>query len=699
MGAASAVASNSKAYTADVSHGIATVIRLLSGMETEITKEGQDHAVLYDKYACYCKEQASNKLYAIDQSDKMINELDASIAAAEAKIAKLTTKIKENKDEIEKKTEEIKVADALRKANAEAYKEALEDMDIAIKAITKAHALIQEKADMKLQKLDGVASLIQKSAVVMKVAAAVGADVSFLASPDKVAYPVETILSLLANLLKTFKTERDEMMTEEATNKFEYQKERNADSLVLKTNTELKEERETMKAETETKKNEETELRTREKEDRDTDKTFIDHVTEQCKEKAEQYDREANARAGELKAIKEAIAELQTQIGSFIQQEPAQADAAETEETTSGEESESESDDDMSDLAETDSEGSESESSFVQTSNPRVQKVVQMLFQRSKKVGSVQLAALALRSSNAKFGKVKDMIKTLIEDLKAQLAANQTHFDMCKKEMKAAIEKRDDSQAEIESENAEIYKNEKTIKELTELIQEKETEKAEAIKTFKELTETRNAEKAANMATIKLAKEQYDSIAQAIKILKKVYASGAFVQTQQEPIVRDRDGNTMEAAQAYQTKEEDGVSQKKGDSVIGLLNALADDAELTKTTTDALEKKQSEDYDEDKTEHEVDVKRLNGLIKKAEEDKAKEESAMDTNKEELEDQTTLNKAAKAELKILTGECIDPAVSREERTQRREQEIAALKDALKVLEASDSTATLTFLQKK
>jgi cell fate (sporulation/competence/biofilm development) regulator YmcA (YheA/YmcA/DUF963 family) len=56
-------------------------------LSAKVTAEGQKEAAAYDKYACFCKEQADEKLYAIEKSEAKIKDLKAEIEELETAIS------------------------------------------------------------------------------------------------------------------------------------------------------------------------------------------------------------------------------------------------------------------------------------------------------------------------------------------------------------------------------------------------------------------------------------------------------------------------------------------------------------------------------------------------------------------------------------------------------------------------------------
>merc|ERR1719262_1836091 len=88
------------------------VISLLKSLSAKVEADGKKEAAAYDKYACFCKEQADEKLYAIEKStakiaslDAQIKELDAAISELNSQISDLSKKISSLEQDIKTKTE------------------------------------------------------------------------------------------------------------------------------------------------------------------------------------------------------------------------------------------------------------------------------------------------------------------------------------------------------------------------------------------------------------------------------------------------------------------------------------------------------------------------------------------------------------------------------------------------------------------
>merc|ERR1719262_918443 len=105
------------------------VISLLEKLKGETAAEGKDEAASYDKYACFCKEQADNKLYAITKSQELIKAQTAKIKMLTGEIDELNSDISKLKKKKAKLEAEQKAAAEVRAKEHEAY--LVEEKDLA----------------------------------------------------------------------------------------------------------------------------------------------------------------------------------------------------------------------------------------------------------------------------------------------------------------------------------------------------------------------------------------------------------------------------------------------------------------------------------------------------------------------------------------------------------------------------------------
>merc|ERR1719401_3021107 len=208
------------------------------------------------------------------------------------------------------------------------------------------------------------------------------------------------------------------------------------------------------------------------------------------------------------------------------------------------------------------------------------------------------------------------------------------------------------------------------------------------MKALLEATELRAEEKAENEKTIAMATEGKDAVKLALDILGDFY-NNAFVQTRKYvPPDSDRDGNTVGdlAPEAFDKKYHGAQAEAGG--IVGILEVILSDFERTisKTTTDEDDCQAA--FDEFEKETNDDIKEKNDRIKEAEGELAQTEADILEQEQALKDAKDLFASAKAKLEELEPMCVAGEETWEERKKKREEEIAALKEALAILEDAE-----------
>merc|ERR1719262_577750 len=306
------------------------VISLLEKLKGETAAEGKDEAASYDKFACFCKEQADNKLYAITKSEDLIKQQTAKIKLLASEIDELNAAISDLKKKKAKLEGEQKEAQAARAKEHEAYAVEEKDMADAIAAIKGAIEALQEskeqmtdaKLDLAQRKVAAVRAHISRPSL-EKVAAAAAAKAKAVLSlldemaPGKPAayeYHSNDIIATLKGLLKTFKADKYELDTEEAEKQNDYEMEAQARANTIKfadmdiqEKAKLSADKENEKAKTEQEKEEETA-------DMEADQGFMKKLTEECEQKAKDFDQRSKTRSAELTALSEAIEILKSGV-------------------------------------------------------------------------------------------------------------------------------------------------------------------------------------------------------------------------------------------------------------------------------------------------------------------------------------------------------------------------------------------------
>jgi hypothetical protein len=432
------------------------------------------------------------------------------------------------------------------------------------------------------------------------------------------------------------------------------------------------------------------------------DRLYLKDLTAKCEAKAKLWDQRSQMRADELTALSQALVVLEGTVDAKAKitgdggrsESSAGTMLVEKKATPTLVEDQSNEDDDSAD------DDSDDTVSFVQRKIRRVSedphgatrsRLISLLKAAGKKLRSPVLSTLAVKVAEDPFGKIKTMIQELIERLLEEEADEATHKGYCDEEIAKTVKDRDYRLRDIDELNSQLEKlNARTAK-LTLTKGELEAEIQELTTDYANQTSARDEEKAEHAATVTETKEGLEAVKQAISILSHFYGAAAKAFTQQ-PVADD-------APDAGFDSNYTG-SQGASTGIVGMMEVIKSDFERTITETLADEEQAKRDF--------VDFERVtlvsNATKKTALEatDKELAEAALQisSDSEELETQQALfDTAVKTWEQLLPGCVADPGMSNAERVERREAEVAALKDAYCILSDQDPGCGGVFLQKR
>merc|ERR1719389_207323 len=311
------------------------------------------------------------------------------------------------------------------------------------------------------------------------------------------------------------------------------------------------------------------------------------------------------------------------------------------------------------------------------------------------------------------FAKVKVLIRQLIQRLLAEANAEATQKGFCDAEMGKAEKDRDFRHEDTTKLSAGIMELEATTSRLKETIATLTQELEDLNASLVETTDQRTGDKANNEKTLKDAKEGLVALKEAIQVLKDYYKGGLKAKNrykgggyegapsfiQESPVSADMAAGGVAGGEvgAY------AGNQEAGEGIIGMLEVIKSDFERTLETTETQEYEASREFaDFSKTTKASIMTKETGL-KQATEDLERTSGGLVAALNDLKtSQELLDKALEA-LEKLRPTCVDTGMSYEERVERREAEINALKDALCVLDEEDKEipecSSSAFLQKK
>jgi len=296
-------------------------------------------------------------------------------------------------------------------------------------------------------------------------------------------------------------------------------------------------------------------------------------------------------------------------------------------------------------------------------------KAEDFLLSKAKELSSDVLATAAADIAKNPFAKVIDMIKALLSKMKQEAAEEADHKAWCDTELKKNKMKRDKKTSQVGTLTAEVEEYDSSIQTMAADMAELSKEQAELAKAMTEATEFRGKEKAKNVATIKDAQAARNAVKQALVILKDFYASQSFVQT----------GKQVPEMAAYK-----GMQSSNG-GVVGMLEEIEADFARLETETTADEADAASKYSAFMSDAKASKKQKHDHEYKLSLKKDQAEFEMEQTKKSLKGtQEELDKAT-AYYEDLKPNCLTVHVSYEERVARRKEEIAALKEAYKILD--------------
>merc|ERR1711933_113991 len=150
-------------------------------------------------------------------------------------------------------------------------------------------------------------------------------------------------------------------------------------------------------------------------------------------------------------------------------------------------------------------------------------RVTEYLREQAQRLNSRVLSALAARTADDPFVKVKKMIKDLIVRLMEEANEEAEHKGWCDTELSTNEQTRKEKTDAVEMLHAEIDELETSIAKLTEDIEQLTKAVAALDAAMAVATKLRQEEKAKNMQTIKDSQEAQTAVAQALTVLKEFY--------------------------------------------------------------------------------------------------------------------------------------------------------------------------------
>jgi len=456
-----------------------------------------------------------------------------------------------------------------------------------------------------------------------------------LGAPSAASYKSQSggIVDTLNGLLEKAETQLDEARKEEqgSLNAFQMQKQSLEDKLKF-ANKEMADAKKGLAATGETKATAGGNLEVTSK-DLAEDVKALEELHHECLTEATNFEDSTASRGEELKALAAAKKIIQEATGGALAQTYEQADT-----------------------------------SFVQVSakeNSESFKAVNMVRHLAMSMRSQVLAQLATRmqaasrsSSSDPFGKVKGLIKSMIEKLLDEADASATKKAYCDKEMGESAAKQDEKESDIEKLTTQVDVMSAESKKLKGEVSTLQKELASMSRTQANMDKLRMEEKGIYAKNKPEVEKGLKGIKLALKVLRDYYA---------------------------QDDKDHASSDGGATGIIGLLEVVESDFSKGLAEMVAAEEASVSEYDKATKENEVDKATKEQDAKY----KTKEHVALDKSIAESKgDKSGVEEELSAVNEYFAGikkECIAKAEPYEEKVKRRNAEIAGLKDALETLQ--------------
>jgi chromosome segregation ATPase len=632
---------------------IEKVVQMLGDLESKIISEGNDAQKVYDEFSEFCEDRSKNVGFEIKTGKADVTDLEATIEKEAATASSLNAKIEDLASAISVDEADLKSATDIRAKEQSAFlaeeKELVEVIDTLERAI---HILEAEmsKGGASMLQLKG-ASNIAEALSIMVDAASLNSESAaklsaFLQSnqededvgaPAAAVYKSHSggVIGTLQDLFEKAEGQLEKARSTETKNVQAYEMLAQSLKDEIKYGTkDMDKAKKALAASAEAKATAEGDLAVSSKDLAEDVKTLAT-LHADCMKGAEEFEAETKSRGEELKALATAKKVIT--------------------ESTSG----------AADLSYSLLQVTRTAlSSGADLANFEAVRFVRDLAEKQQSAALAQLAtkmAQVMRAGGQNgedpFAKVKGLIRTMIEKLLKEGEADATEKAFCDKAMAETEAKKADKEAAIEKLSTKIDSMSAKSAKLKSEVAELEKELAALAKTQAEMDKLRGEEHAAFETNSAEMSQGIDGVKMALKVLNEYYA---------------KSDTAHEAAAGA------------GEGIIGLLEVVESDFTKGLAEMTAAEESAAAEYDRLTKENEIskamkmqDVKYKTKESKGLDKDTAEAAADRATVQEELD-------AVNEYYKGIKARCVAKAESYSVRKQRREAEIAGLKEALTIL---------------
>lgn len=635
------------------------VIELLGDLEAKVEADLANEAKLMDEYTAWCGSEANEKEDAITSSKRTISDLQATIEDQTAQIQTLTTDIEGLTGSISSAEGDLKQATAIRNKENSDFSAAEKELSDTVDTLERAGAVLKKNlgflqggVSKKIQLMTaGLSKVIEASWVnehqraVLKALLQTGSsdsdeDLQLQPQATTSAYEsksdgiLDTIADMQAKAEDSLMTTRkDEMAAQHA---YQMLKQGLEDEIKVKKQ-QLSESSLRRTAAQEALHQAEAGLAETKKVLKE-DQQYLAELRQGCKTKDEEWAERQRTASDETAAIRKAKDILADGVKeSFLQT------------------------------------SSRTRRASVEESGQARTQVVALLQRLGKQFGSFAFQQLSARARSDPFGKIRNLIESMVTRLEKEAAAEATQKAFCDEEQGESKAKQANLVAQLEKSSARIEKAEADKALLLEDIKTLEGEIAEAAQNQAVATKQRIEQHEEFLKASKDFKDSASAVEKAIEVLTQYYSAAS-----------------SDAALVQGGSSAPDFGSAKSDvssTIVSVLEVAEADFTRLLAEAEAAENEEKRVYDkltqdmkvltatkqQDAKGKAAQVKQLEVALGNWQDDKATTGSELD--------------AVLAYLDKLKPQCATEVMSYGERKARREQEISGLKEALSILSES------------
>jgi len=703
------------------------VIKMLEDMSATAKKEKNDEEVQFAKFSTWCGNEKPSLAAEIKKNGEQIELLQTATSKLDSDAKELGAAIAELQETVEAQVANKKAETAQREKDHADYLVESKDYEESVDALERAIYVLQKQNFDRGASEDALVQVSTRAELPEKAKSMVAAFLSMIKSkeaqisggnghikllqqakqepaelsyeaPEANAYEFQSgsIVDLLKKLKNEFSSKLGDCQKEEMNSKHAYDMiiQDLTDSIEnAETDIENKKGEAQSKAEESAKKKKDMLAVTALKAENEK---LLTATTAECSEKTLSFEEKQKLRAEELQAIAKAIEILSS---------PEVSENADTY-LNLGQQKAAPS------LAQA---VVDRKSALVGQSEGIHRKLHDFLASESRRLKSKDLGLLAQSASVDPFGKVKQMIESMITRLTEEANEDAEHQGFCDTELGKSKVTRTKLSEEIDALQAAIEDGKSTITLLTDETAKLTKEVAELVKAMAESTDMREEEKATNAKTIKDAKAAKTAVQAAISVLedfyKKASTATALMQAhraqpkdkqwglKKEVKMGSEEWNSLAnpGSEGVDTGHKEGMqtfgdtyqgSQDAAGGVLALLEVVESDFGTLEADTSVAETEAENTYKAFMAESKKNKAVKDKKIRMNASDLAAARGKLTLDVADLKGAQDQLLAADRYYEKLVPQCIDQGMSWEEKTAARKAEIASLKEALAILSGED-----------